>query len=147
MNIEIVVFGSSRPENPVDLGFLSHYLGYLSDNASLALAYSACDVFVAPSLKEAFGQTASEAMACGTPVVAFKETGLADIVDHQQNGYLANPFEVKDLSQGIAWVLGEQEQYPAVRQRAREKAEKEFCLELQAHRYLKLFTELSKFAS
>ena len=146
LKTEIVVFGSSRPETPVDLGFPCHYLGHLNDNVSLALAYSACDVFVAPSLQEAFGQTASEAMACGTPVVAFKGTGLADIVDHQQNGYLANPFEVKDLSQGIAWVLGEQEQHSAIGQHAREKAEKEFCLELQAHQYLKLFTELTKFA-
>lgn len=139
---EVVVFGSSKPETPIDLGFPSHYLGHLDDQTSLALAYSASDVFVAPSLQEAFGQTASESMACGTPVVAFKGTGLADIVDHQHNGYLANPFEVKDLSHGIAWVLGEQAQHQAIRQHAREKAEKEFYLALQAHRYLKLFAEL-----
>jgi len=56
-------------------------------------------------LQEAFGQTASEAMACGTPVVAFGATGLLDIVDHQKNGYLAEPFDVKDLAKGIDWVL------------------------------------------
>jgi glycosyltransferase involved in cell wall biosynthesis len=140
---EIVVFGSSRPTDPVDLGFPSHYLGHLNDQASLALAYSASDVFVAPSLQEAFGQTASESMACGTPVVAFKGTGLADIVDHQHNGYLANPFEVEDLAQGIAWVLGEQGRHQALQHCARKKAEKEFYLELQAHQYLKLFAELN----
>jgi Glycosyltransferase len=99
-------------------------------------------VFVAPSLQEAFGQTASEAMACGTPVVAFKGTGLADIVDHQHNGYLANPFEVEDLSNGIAWILRQSDPEQSLRAAARQKAEQSFALELQAHRYLALYQDL-----
>ncbi|MFQ3615152.1 MAG: glycosyltransferase family 4 protein [Cyanobacteriota bacterium] len=139
---EVVVFGSSKPESPVDLGFPAHYLGHLNDDVTLALAYSAADVFVAPSLQEAFGQTASEAMACGTPVVAFKGTGLADIVDHQHNGYLANPFEIEDLAQGIRWILGHTDSEQSLRLAARQKAEQGFALELQARRYLDLYQDL-----
>ncbi|HIK39451.1 glycosyltransferase family 4 protein [Thermoleptolyngbya sp. M55_K2018_002] len=139
---EVVVFGSSKPESPVDLGFPAHYLGHLNDHVSLALAYSAADVFVAPSLQEAFGQTASEAMSCGTPVVAFKGTGLADIVDHQHNGYLANPFEIEDLAQGIRWILGHTDSEKSLRLAARQKAEQAFALELQARRYLDLYQDL-----
>jgi len=34
--IELVVFGSSQPENPVDLGFKAHYLGSVTDDTLLA---------------------------------------------------------------------------------------------------------------
>lgn len=137
--IELVVFGSSQPENPVDLGFKAHYLGSLNDD-SLIKAYSAADVMVVPSVQESFGQTASESLACGTPVVAFKATGLKDIIDHQQNGYLAKPYEKEDLANGIAWVL-EQDSL-LLRQNARQKAIRAFALDIQARRYLSLYNEI-----
>lgn len=140
--IELAVFGASEPENPVDLGFKAHYLGSFQDDLALALVYSAADVMIAPSLQESFGQTASEALACATPVVAFNATGLKDIVDHQHNGYLAQPYEVKDLAQGIAWVLEDGERHKALSFQARAKAERVFALELQAHRYVALFEEI-----
>lgn len=87
-NTEIVIFGSEEPEKHPDLNFKIHYLGSLRDNISMPLVYSAADVMIVPSLQEAFGQTASESLACGTPVVAFKTTGLLEIVDHKSNGYL-----------------------------------------------------------
>lgn len=140
--LELVVFGASEPEKPVDLGFKAHYLGHLNDEISLALVYSAADVMIVPSIQEAFGQTASESLACGTPVVAFDATGLKDIIDHQQNGYLALPFEVDDLAKGIAWVLEDEDRHQKLCVCAREKAAKEFALELQARRYLSIYNEL-----
>ena len=140
--IELVIFGSSKPKHPVDLGFKAHYLGHLHDDLSLVLAYSAADVMIVPSLQESFGQTASEALSCGTPVVAFNATGLKDIVDHQQNGYLANPFEIEDLAQGIAWVLEDANRHQQLKAQAREKAEKAFSLEVQASSYVSLYNEI-----
>lgn len=140
--VEIVVFGASPPEEPIDLGFNIRYLGRLHDDVTLTLAYSAADVTLVPSMQEAYGQTASESIACGTPVVAFDVTGLKDIVTHQQDGYLAKPFVVEDLERGIAWVLEDRDRHQALSDRARKKAELEFTLKLQASRYLSLFTEL-----
>ncbi len=142
--IEVVIFGSSEPENPPDLGFKCQYLGRLHDDISLALIYSAADVMIVPSIEEAFGQTASEAHACGTPVIAFNATGLKDIVEHQHSGYLAKPFDTEDFAQGIAWVLENQERHQKLCDSARESAEKKFALELLAHRYLSLYTEIIK---
>ncbi|MBW4608386.1 MAG: glycosyltransferase family 4 protein [Hassallia sp. WJT32-NPBG1] len=138
----VVIFGASQPENPPDLGFKTHYLGHLHDNMSLASVYSAADVMLVPSLQESFGQTASESLACGTPVVAFNSTGLKDIVDHQHNGYLAKPYEVEDFAKGITWVLENAERHQKLSFYAREKAEREFTLQLQARRYSALFQEI-----
>jgi glycosyltransferase involved in cell wall biosynthesis len=140
--IELVVFGANQPEEAIDLGFKVHYLGSFADDIALALVYAAADVMIVPSLQESFGQTASEALACGTPVVAFDATGLKDIIDHQRNGYLAKPYETEDLAQGIAWVLEDEERYQQLRIFARQKAEQRFALELQARLYRSLFTDL-----
>jgi glycosyltransferase involved in cell wall biosynthesis len=103
--LELVVFGQLAPTQETSLGFPVRHTGYLHDDEKLRLLSSAADAVAVPSRLEAFGQTASEAHACGTPVVAFNTGGLADIVAHRQTGYLAKPFDVQDLAAGIEWVL------------------------------------------
>lgn len=102
---QILVFGSSGAKLPQMKKYKIDNVGRLYDTLSLRLVYSAADVMVVPSEMESFGQTASEAMSCGTPVVAFNTSGLKDIVDHKKNGYLAQAFDAKDLARGIEWVL------------------------------------------
>ncbi|MGF1479787.1 MAG: glycosyltransferase family 4 protein [Cyanophyceae cyanobacterium] len=140
--IELVIYGASQPEQPPDFGFKAHYFGKLSDDIALALLYAAADVFVAPSRQDNLPNTIVEALACGTPCVAFKVGGLPDMIEHQQNGYLAHPYDTDDLAQGIAWVLNN-ECYQQLSDRAREKAQQEFSQERQAQRYLTLFGELT----
>jgi len=140
--IELVIFGSSQPEEENDLGFKTHYVGRLNDDVSLALVYSAADVMIVPSVQEAFGQTASEAISCGIPVVAFNTTGLKDVVDHQQTGYLASPFETEDLARGIVWLLEDQERYQKLQFYAREKSLRRFASKTQAQQYISLYTEI-----
>ena len=142
--LEIVIFGINTPPIPPNLGFPTHYIGKLRDEVSLVLTYSAADVMVVPSLQESFGQTASESLACGTPVVAFDATGLKDIVDHQKNGYLAQPYCAEDLAKGIAWVLQNSDHRQTLIANAREKAVQAFSLHLQAQRYEALFQDLLK---
>jgi glycosyltransferase involved in cell wall biosynthesis len=139
---ELVVFGCSKPDKPLDLGFPVHYLGKLQDALCLRIAYAAADVTIAPSIEEAFGQIASESFACGTPVVAFANTGLADIVDCHQNGYVAQYCDTADLARGIAWVLEDSERHGRLRQAARAKAEREYAMQVQAHRYQSLLHKI-----
>jgi glycosyltransferase involved in cell wall biosynthesis len=143
-DIELVIFGSSKPKGEEDLGFKTHYLGRLNDETSLALVYSASDVMIVPSIQEAFGQTASESLACGTPVVAFGDTGLLDIVDHQKNGYLAKPFDTADLAYGIKWVLEDDIRRKQLSQNAREKVVQEFDIVKVAKRYEDLYKDVLK---
>jgi glycosyltransferase involved in cell wall biosynthesis len=143
-DVEVAVFGASAPETPVNLGFKTHYLGHLNDDLSLSLAYSAGDVMIVPSLQESFGQTASEALACGTPVAAFNATGLMDIVNHGHTGYLAQPYSTEDLAQGIAWILADSDRLASLVSNARIEAMQRFNLKLQAEHYVRLFEDLIK---
>jgi len=140
-NIEFIVFGSSEPKILPDLQHKIRYLGHLNDDVSLVSLYSACDVMVVPSRREAFGQTASEALSCGTPVVAFGHSGLLDIIDHKINGYLAQPFDTTDLAKGIDWVLNNGN-YDELCKNAREKVVREFDYGVVAKKYISLYKDI-----
>jgi glycosyltransferase involved in cell wall biosynthesis len=141
-NTQIVIVGSCAPIQPIDLGFKTHYLGTLKDDYSIALAYAAADVFVAPSVQDNLPNTVLEAISCGIPCVAFNIGGMPDLIEHQQNGYLASPFEIEDFAQGIDWVLRDRIRWQKLSEFSRAKAEHEFSLELQAKRYRELFHEI-----
>jgi glycosyltransferase involved in cell wall biosynthesis len=67
------------------------HLGHLDSDAVKVAAYSAMDLFVAPSLAEAFGLTAIEALACGTPAIASRTGGLAEALFGGDGGVLVEP--------------------------------------------------------
>ncbi len=140
--VDVAVFGAQMPETSLDWQFRTHYLGFLHDTSSLSLAYSAADVVVFPSRQEAFGQIVSEAFACGTPVVAFNSTGPKDIIEHQHNGFLAEPFDVRQLARGIKWVLQDDERRQVLGYNARRKAVQLVAQSLQAQRYLTLYERI-----
>src|SRR5204863_7835239 len=63
------------------------------------------DVLVAPSHQEPFGTVLSEAMAVGTPVVATRVGGLAEVVDDGVTGMLVEPGEPAALAAAVQEVL------------------------------------------
>ncbi|MEG4327015.1 glycosyltransferase family 4 protein [Microcoleus sp. herbarium5] len=140
--IELLVFGSSQPENPIELGFKTHYLGKLADDISLATVYAAADIFVAPSVIDNLPNTVMEAFACGIPSAAFNIGGMPDLIEHCSNGYLAQPYDSEDLARGIAWVLEDPERHQKLCRSARRKVEEKFTLEVQAREYKKLYEEV-----
>ena len=60
-----------------------HCIGFTNTRQELIDLYSAADVFVNPSRAETFGLVTAEAMSCGTPVVAYNNTGSAELVAPQ----------------------------------------------------------------
>ena len=141
--LELLVFGSDNPSELADLPLKSHCIGKLSDDIALALIYAAADAFIAPSREDNLPNTVMEALACGTPCVAFDIGGMADMIEHEGNGFLARPFEIEDLSKGVTWILENEERHQRLGQQARKKVEAEFSYERQAKQYLSLFKDLT----
>jgi starch synthase len=77
------------------------------------------DVLVAPSHQEPFGTVLSEAMAVGTPVVATRVGGLAEVVEDGVTGMLVEPGDPPALAAGVLRVLERREAMGAA---AREAA-------------------------
>lgn len=116
-------------------------LGSVSSNQVLRDVYNSADVFVAPSIAEAFGKTVVEAMACGCPVVAFDSTGPADIIVHRETGYLAKYKNSEDLRSGIEYLLSIEDQ-ETLRSTCRNRAIQNFSIEVIAAQYKEVYEEL-----
>jgi glycosyltransferase involved in cell wall biosynthesis len=101
-------------------GLETYWMGSVGSEQEMAAVYNAGDCTCVPSRRESFGYTAAESLACGIPVAAFRTSGLVDIVDHQETGWLAEPYDPEDLSRGIFWVLAGN---PALSAACRRKAE------------------------
>ncbi|MBA7568028.1 putative teichuronic acid biosynthesis glycosyltransferase TuaC [subsurface metagenome] len=143
-DIELVIFGSSKPKDEENMGFKTRYLGRLNDEISLELVYSAADVMIVPSIQDNLPNTVMESISCGTPVVAFNIGGIHDMIDHQKNGYLAKPFDAADLAYGIKWVLEDDKRWRKLSENAREKVKNEFDIVKVAKRYVDLYKNALK---
>ncbi len=147
-NFEVVVFGGGQRDVRTEDGITVRHLGTLHDDLSLAVVYSAADVIVIPSRQDNLPNTALEALACGTPVVGFRRTGLEDIVLDRETGFLADAGCEHSLAEGIAFTLalarnpaGAPDEAP-IRMRARSDVEARYPLTLMADRYGALYEGL-----
>jgi glycosyltransferase involved in cell wall biosynthesis len=70
----------------------------------------AIDVFVLPSLSEAFSNSLMEAMGCGCAAVASNVGGNPELVRHGETGLLFTPGDAEDLARQLrAMVTGDEE--------------------------------------
>lgn len=137
---ELVVFGATSGTD--SFSTKTHYLGCLQDEISMALAYAAADVFVAPSLEDNLPNTVLESLSCGTPVVAFDIGGMPDMVAHRKNGYLAPGFDTTELAHGIRWVVEDRQRWQGLSHEARNTVTQSFTLQCAAGRYVDLYEEI-----
>jgi glycosyltransferase involved in cell wall biosynthesis len=77
------------------------HLGHLDSDTIKRAAYSAMDCFVVPSREEAFGQTAIEAMACGTAVIGTDVGGLREALDLGRAGRLVPVGDIAAIAAAI----------------------------------------------
>tara|TARA_Y100000389_G_C17467026_1_gene526595 strand:+ start:4814 stop:6070 length:1257 start_codon:yes stop_codon:yes gene_type:complete len=105
-SVELVIFGCNDAQRQ-DLRFngIVHFVGKISRENTLNTLYNAADLLIVPSKQENFSNTILESLSSGTPVVAFNVGGNSDLIQHQKNGYLARPYDIEDLINGINFIL------------------------------------------
>ncbi len=140
--MELVVFGKADEQALMHLPFPVHYLGSLLPE-QLIPVYNAVDAFVLPSLEDNLPNTVMEALSCGTPVVAFRQGGLPEMIDHRKNGFLAVYRSAEDLAKGIAWLLFKANS-EVMRRDAREKVMRNYAEDIVAAKYRQLYEELGR---
>ncbi|MFL6785737.1 MAG: glycosyltransferase family 4 protein [Sphingomicrobium sp.] len=92
--------GPARPwfeEQLPDAIFLGQQTG-----DDLARAFASADLFLNPSMTEAFGNVTLEAMACALPVVAAESTGATNLVRYGVTGILVDGTDPDEFAEALA---------------------------------------------
>lgn len=139
-DIQLLVFGSEQ-KSGYQFDFPIKYLGYVDKEEDLMIAYNAADVTVVPSKYENFPNTILESISCGTPVVGFNIGGNPDMIDHEENGYLACPYDVDDLTAGLIFCI-ENNRENILGKNARKKVLSNFKIEDIAKQYIRLYNDI-----
>jgi len=90
----------------------------------LSEIYASADLFVFPSSTETFGNVVLEAFASGLPAVAVNKGGVADIINHGLDGFVAQPNSPKDFAWHIEIFLNNYDTLKRMGNIARETAKK-----------------------
>lgn len=111
----LLVFGADKKSSELQHGFETFHLGVFKDDLTLRLLYSAADLYVAPSLQDNLPNTLVEAMAVGTPCVAFKIGGMPDLISDETLGVLVDSIDTEALAKGIELAINRKIQCQVVR--------------------------------
>jgi glycosyltransferase involved in cell wall biosynthesis len=139
-NLFLLSIGGGSPSVPSSVRHL--HLGRVDLDEELASIYSAADLFVLPSLEEAFGQTALEAHACGTPAIGFNAGGVADAIRDGVTGLLVRSGDATALANGIAELLADPDRLARMGAAGRAVVLQEHTLEIQARQYQILYSRM-----
>lgn len=136
---QTVLLCLGRKEFTPKASFTIQCEGFISDHRSQSLYYSAADFFMMPSFQEAFAQAPMEAMACGTPVVAFPCSGTKELIS-DNNGVICDDFTIDALIYGIKIAMSTTYDSTSIR----TSVLSHFSYEYIAQQYIQLYQEQMK---
>ena len=139
-NTVVAILGGHAEDVARELSLPAYPLGYVSDTKRIVQVYNAADVFVLPSLEDNLPNTLMESMACGVPCVGFKVGGIPEMIDHQQNGYVAEFQQTDDLAAGIRYVLDGAD-YAVLSQQCQHKVAHSYSQQSVAKRYIEVYED------
>jgi glycosyltransferase involved in cell wall biosynthesis len=146
-NFDVILIGNPNKNyknNLSSCGFKIHDYGYVDNLEKQKIIYNASDLIVVPSRYDNLPMVASEASLSGVPVVAFNVCGLKDLVIHKKTGWLAKPFNIKNLAEGIIYILSNGKIRKKMSYFSRKNALKKYNENTIARQYLEFYYKVLK---
>jgi glycosyltransferase involved in cell wall biosynthesis len=116
---------------------LVEFVGEIDDAAKQRALGDALALLFPIDWPEPFGLAMIEAMACGTPVIAFRRGSVPEVLEHGSTGFIVE--SVEEAVEAVRWV-GQLD-----RRSIRRRFEERFTAERMAHDYLTLYQRLPAF--
>lgn len=138
LRIGLVVVGKDSDKSCAGLPQDVFPVSYVSKEQQMVDIYNAVDAYVTPSLSDNLPNTIMEALACGTPCVGFRTGGIPEMIQHGENGYVAQYRDAEDLAEGIVWTLNP-ERYEALSKNARQFVLDHYSEDTVARQYAKIY--------
>jgi len=83
------------------------FTGYLT-HKELQAAYERCELTILPSVLEGFGLVVIESWLYKKPTIVSSMAGVAELINHGENGLLFDPNNPDDLAHNLSAVLSDQ---------------------------------------
>lgn len=104
--------------------------------------YLNASVYLMTSRSEGLPMVLLEAQACGLPIISFNcETGPADIINNEKDGYLINDYDIPEMSSRLSELCGDVKKRKEFGQSARENVVK-FFPQFVYNKWEMLFSQL-----
>lgn len=138
--IDVLVLGKGRLPMPDESKNLRiHRIGYVHSERITAAVLCAADLFINAARAETLSLAMIEAIACGTPCVAFDVGGCEDIVKNGVSGYLVDAFDSEAFASKTVELLHNRAELKGLSQTSRKWAEAHFSLVEMVESYHDLF--------
>lgn len=118
---------------PLVDGKLIQYVGEVTADQKSEYFGSAKALLFPLEWDEPFGLTVIEAMACGTPVIAYDRGAMKELIDHGKTGFLVKPGDVNGLKEAIGMIGG------IDRSECRKRVENLFTSEAMSRHYEEVY--------
>jgi len=116
--------------------------GMISDDMELNSLYSGSDIFLMPSLQESFGKTTIEAMASGTPVIAFRDTPAEEMIVHGESGWLVTHGDLEQFTAAVDSAMAlDRNTLSDMGRAARARAIQKYSLRTVVEQHIELYSE------
>jgi len=135
----ILAFGEGTVAVPSGLNV--RFTGGIRERRDLARLLAAADVFVSASLMETYGLTLVEAMACGTPVVAFRVGGIPEAAPNDEVAILCPSQDGVALIDAITRLRNSPELRQTLGNRAQETAHSRNAASSFSNAFAQLYRE------
>jgi len=117
-------------------------LGHIKDPRRMARIFASADLFACPSLQDNLPNTVLEALASGTPTIAFNTGGLPDMVREGSTGFLAEELTAQSFADALERAIRSSRNQQPDRRDIRQQACSNYPLSLQGQRYQSLYNDL-----
>ncbi|MES2625029.1 MAG: glycosyltransferase family 4 protein [Pseudomonadota bacterium] len=149
-NVHLYIGGDGQPADYQRLRTLiqkyrlQNHVTLLGEVTNAFELFAACDVFVQPSLEEAFGLVFIEAGAHGKPTVATEVGGIPDIIINNETGVLVPPGDGAAIGLAINKMLENPEWTDQLGINARERIVAHFSLDRMVDKYIGVYEGMLK---
>lgn len=146
-NIRLILVGDGECRETIENEFKTEIengqieiVGWV-DRTDVPVQLNRLQLLVLPSQMEGLPTVILESMACGTPAYATPVSGVPDVVQENQTGFLMNNIESKTIAGEVEAIL-EQENLELISRNARELIEDEYSFDAAVERYRSIFKNI-----
>jgi len=138
-SIHLSTIGSNRGASVFASDEDGHELGFIASREDLARELAAADFSVMPSTAENHSLSALEAMACSTPVIAYRSGGLPEQIVDGETGILVPPSDRRALVEAIRFMADNPDACATMGRAAAERVADGFTRKKMAERYRSVY--------